>query len=126
MPAKGDTKFFIGKVEHQINQAHRMTARYIFFDNFIANNIGGGTTSVQRATDFTDTQHSFAAQLVSTFGNNLLNELRVQYATRDQGRVPGSQAGTGPAINVTGAANFGGRLPVAPTRGSPSRRRSSR
>lgn len=110
MPAVGDTKFFIGKVEHQLSQSNRLTARYIYFDNFITNNIGGGLTSVQRGTDFTDKQHSFAAQLVTTFGSNLLNELRVQYATREQGRVPGSEAGTGPAINITGAANFGGPI----------------
>jgi hypothetical protein len=110
MPAEGDTKFLIGKVDHQLAQAHRLTVRYIFFDNNIANNVGGGLTSVQRATDFTDRQHSTAGQVVSTFGSNVLNELRVQYATRNQGRVPGSQAGTGPAINVSGAANFGGPI----------------
>jgi hypothetical protein len=110
MPAAGDTKFAIGKIDHELTQAHRLSVRYIFFDNFISNNIGGGITSVQRATDFSDRQHSTAAQLVSTFGNALLNELRVQYATRTQGRVPGKQAGTGPAINVTGAANFGGPI----------------
>lgn len=111
MPAEGDTKFAIGKIDHQLSQAHRLSVRYIFFDNFISNNIGGGITSVQRATDFTDRQHSTAGQVVSTFGNNLLNELRVQYATRAQARVPGSQAGNGPAINITGVAQFGG--PVA-------------
>lgn len=110
MPAVGDTKFFIGKIDHQINDTNRLTARYIFFDNFISNNVGGGLTSVQRGTDFTDRQHSFASQLVSTFGTNLLNEVRVQYATREQGRQPGSQAGTGPAINITGVANFGGPI----------------
>ena len=108
MPSVGDTKFFIGKLDHQINGNNRATARYIFFDNFISDNIGGGLNSVQRGTDFTDRQHSVAAQVVSTFGNNLLNELRVQYATRKQGRVPGVKAGTGPAVTVTGAANFGG------------------
>jgi hypothetical protein len=111
MPAVADTRFAIGKVDQQITQTNRLTARYIFFDNTISNNIGGGLNSVQRATDFSDRQHSFAAQVVSTLGSNLLNELRVQYATRNQGRVPGAQAATGPAINVSGAANFGG--PVA-------------
>jgi hypothetical protein len=111
MPAEGDTKFAIGKIDHQLSQVHRLTFRYIFFDNVISNNIGGGITSVQQATDFTDRQHSTAGQLISTFGNNLLNEARVQYATRTQGRIPGEFAGTGPAITVAGVANFGG--PVA-------------
>ena len=85
--------------------------RYIFFDNFITNNVGGGITSVERGTDFNDRQHSTAAQLVSTIGPSLLNELRVQYATRAQCRVPGSRPARGPAINIANVANFGG--PVA-------------
>ena len=110
MPAAGDTKFAIGKVDHQAGANHRMNLRYIFFDNFISNNIGGGITSVQRGTDFTDRQHSTAGQVVSTFGGAMLNELRVQYATRSQARVPGSDAGTGPAINIPGVAQFGGPI----------------
>ncbi|MBM3820340.1 MAG: hypothetical protein FJW14_15170 [Acidimicrobiia bacterium] len=110
MPAAGDTKFAIGKVDHQLSPTNRLNVRYIFFDNFISNNVGGGLNSVQRGTDFTDRQHSTAGQLVSTIGTAMLNELRVQYATRSQSRAPGSQAGTGPAVNVTGVANFGGPI----------------
>jgi hypothetical protein len=108
MPAEGNTKFAIGKVDHQLAQPHRLTVRYIFFDNLIANNIAGGFNSVQRGTDFSDRQHSTAAQVVSMFGTSLLNEARVQYATRSQGRVPGPFAGTGPGITISGVANFGG------------------
>ena len=64
--------------------------------------------SVQQGTDFSDRQHSTAGQLVSTLGSGVLNELRVQYATRTQSRAPGSQAGTGPGIRINGVANFGG------------------
>jgi hypothetical protein len=111
MPRGLDTEFAIGKVDHQFNDANRLSLRYIFFDNFINNNIGGGLNSVQRGTDFSDRQHSTAAQLVSTVTPTLLNELRVQYATRAQGRVPGTLAGSGPAIVITGVANFG--APIA-------------
>ena len=111
MPRGLNTEFAIGKVDHQFNQSHRLAARYIFFDNFINNNIGGGLNSVQRGTDFSDRQHSTAVQLISTLTPTLLNELRTQYATRAQGRAPGSAAGTGPAITISGIANFGG--PVA-------------
>jgi len=113
MPALENTKFAIGKVDHQLAPSQRLSVRYIFFDNFITNNIGGGITSVQRATNFNDRQHSAAGQLVSTFGNSLLNEARLQYATRTQGRVPGTQAGNGPAININGVANFGGPIGAA-------------
>jgi len=113
MPALENTKFAIGKIDHQLSPSHRLSARYIFFDNFITNNIGGGITSVQRATNFSDRQHSSAGQLVSTFGNRLLNEARMQYATRLQSRAPGTQAGTGPAITISGVASFGGPIGAA-------------
>src|SRR5690606_17988562 len=63
-----NTEFAIGKVDHQINQANRLSVRYMFFDNFITANVGGGLTSAQRATDFADRQHSTGAQLISTIG----------------------------------------------------------
>ena len=105
-----NTEFAIGKIDHQLNASNRVSVRYIFFDNFITANVGGGVLSAQRGTDFTDRQHSTAAQLISTIRTNLLNELRVQYATRAQGRTPAALAGTGPAINVTNVANFGGPI----------------
>ncbi|HXG87557.1 MAG TPA: TonB-dependent receptor [Vicinamibacterales bacterium] len=111
IPRGLNTEFAIGKVDHQFNQSNRLSVRYIYFDNLINNNIGGGINSVQRGTDFSDRQHSSAAQLITTLTPTILNELRVQYATRAQGRQPGSAAGTGPAIAITGIANFG--APVA-------------
>jgi hypothetical protein len=113
MPALENTKFAIGKVDHQLSPSQRLSVRYIFFDNFITNNIGGGITSVQRASNFSDRQHSTAGQLVSTFGNSLLNEARLQYATRAQSRAPGTQPGTGPAITISGVASFGGPIGAA-------------
>jgi hypothetical protein len=111
MPRGLNTEFAIGKVDHQVNDMNRLSVRYMFFDNFINNNVGGGLTSVQRGTDFSDRQHSTGAQLISTVTPTLLNEFRFQYATRAQGRAPGTQAGTGPAINITQVANFG--APIA-------------
>jgi hypothetical protein len=108
-----NTEFAIGKVDHQINPANRLSVRYMFFDNFITANVGGGLLSVQRANDFTDRQHSTGAQLVSTIGNGLLNEFRFQYATRAQARVNNPLSGTGPAINIPNVAQFGG--PIAAT-----------
>jgi len=108
-----NTEFAIGKVDHQINPANRLSVRYMFFDNNISANVGGGILSVQRATDFTDRQHSTGAQLISTIGSSLLNEFRFQYATRAQARTPNALAGTGPAINIPNVAQFGG--PIAGT-----------
>jgi outer membrane receptor protein involved in Fe transport len=110
MPALANTKFGIVKIDHQFSATERLSIRTIVFDNFITNNIGGGITSVQRGTDFNDRQYSTAGQFVSMIGHNLLNEARVQYATRKQGRVPGAQGGSGPAVNIPSAANFGGPI----------------
>jgi hypothetical protein len=110
MPTALNTEFAIGKMDHQLSQNNRLSVRYIFFDNFINDNVGGGLNSVERGTDFSDRQHSTGVQLISTVTPTLLNELRVQYATRAQSRVPGAQGGTGPAITVTGIANFGGPI----------------
>jgi hypothetical protein len=110
MPRGLNTEFAIGKIDHQLSSANRLSVRYMFFDNFITANVGGGNVSVQRANDFADRQHSTGAQLISTIGSSMLNELRVQYATRAQSRVPNAASGTGPAINVTGVANFGGSV----------------
>ncbi len=110
MPRGLNTEFAIGKIDHQLNAGHRLSFRYMFFDNFITANVGGGNVSVQRANDFADRQHSTGGQLISTLGATTLNELRVQFATRSQSRVPNAMSGTGPAINVTGVANFGGSV----------------
>jgi hypothetical protein len=105
-----NTEFAIGKVDHQLSDGNRLSVRYMFFDNFITANVGGGLLSVQRANDFTDRQHSTGAQLISTLRGSTLNELRVQYATRAQSRAPNALSGSGPAINVTGVAQFGGPI----------------
>ena len=106
-----NTEFAIGKVDHQLSPGNRLSVRYMFFDNFITANVGGGILSVQRANDFADRQHSTGAQLISTMGATTLNEFRVQYATRSQSRAPNALSGTGPAVNIAGVAQFGG--PVA-------------
>jgi hypothetical protein len=110
MPRGLNTEFAIGKIDHQLSAGNRLSFRYMFFDNFITANVGGGNVSVQRANDFADRQHSTGAQLISTLGAATLNELRVQFATRAQNRVPNAMSGTGPAVNITGVANIGGPI----------------
>ena len=107
IPASQAVTFLLGKVDHQLNQANRLSFRYLFFDNDSPYNIGGGLNTPERATDFLDRMHSASAQLVSTLGGTRLNELRLQYAQRHQSRTPSDTAGTGPAIVVSGVANFG-------------------
>ena len=117
-----NTEFAIGKVDHQLSAGNRLSVRYMFFDNFITANVGGGILSVQRANDFADRQHSTGAQLISTIGATTLNELRVQYATRARAacrmRCPGPvRRSTSPASRSSAA-----RSPRSPIQGSASRR----
>jgi hypothetical protein len=102
-------KFIIGKLDYQLNGSNRLTTRWVQFHNDAPYNSGGGTSTLERATDFLDAMDSVATQMVSTFGSNLLNELRVQYAHRHQSSVANSDSGTGPAITISSPAiSFGG------------------
>ncbi len=91
-------KFAIAKADYQMGG-----------NNHAPYNSGGGTATLERATDFLDAMDSTAGQLVSSFGSNRLNELRFQYAHRHQGSVANSDSGTGPAVAISAPAiSFGG------------------
>ena len=107
IPAHQKVNFGFGKTDYQINNANHLSLRYFLFKNFSASNIGGGLTTLERATDFTDRMDSASGQLVSMVGQSMLNELRVQYARRHQFRTQGVSV-DGPAVTVSGVAQFGG------------------
>ncbi|PYQ55707.1 MAG: hypothetical protein DMF78_01140, partial [Acidobacteria bacterium] len=116
IPASQTVDFFLGKTDYQIAPEHKFSARYFFFKNESPFNInvlgpGGSPNTVDQGTDFHDRMDSVAGQLISSFGPNRLNELRLQFARRHQSRTASDGAGTGPAIAVSGIAVFGG--PVA-------------
>lgn len=108
VPAQQSVNFGFGKLDHQLGGNHRLAARYFLFKNFSESNIGGGLNTLERATDFTDRMDSASAQLISTFGSSLLNEFRFQYARRHQFRTAAATAAAGPAVTVSGIAQFGG------------------
>ncbi len=66
IPAHQKVNFVFGKTDYQLNAANLLSARYFLFKNFSPSNIGGGLTTTDRATDFTDRMDSASAQLVST------------------------------------------------------------
>jgi len=104
-------KFKIAKGDYQVSPGTRLTARWIQFHNDAPYNSGGGTATLERATDFLDAMDSTAAQLVSSLGSNKLNELRFQYAHRHQSSVANADSGTGPAITISAPAiSFGAPL----------------
>jgi hypothetical protein len=110
IPATQAAKFFIGKMDYQLNAANRLTGRTIMFRNDSPyNGSGGGLNSLERATDFLDSMNSTAAQLVTMLGNRQLNEFRVQYANRSQGSTRNADSGSGPGVDVLGI-RFGSPL----------------
>ena len=113
VPREQTARFFIGKLDYQLAQNHRLTGRTIIFRNDSPNNIAGGLTTLERTTDFLDAMESTSGQLVSSFGARMVNELRVQYARRVQGREGNDLSGSGPAINIPGVASFGGPIATA-------------
>jgi carboxypeptidase family protein/TonB-dependent receptor-like protein len=102
-------KFAIAKTDYQISGGNRFTARWIQFHNDAPYNSGGGTNTLERATDFLDAMDSIAGQLVSSLGSSQLNEFRFQYAHRHQSSVANSDSGTGPAVSISNPSiGFGG------------------
>ena len=112
MPATQKVHFAIAKIDHQFNASHKLSLREFWFKNDSPYNVGGGATTIQRGTDFNDKMNTLSAQLISQLGGTRLNELRVQFAQRDQSRVASDSSVTGPAINITGAQaiSFGSPL----------------
>lgn len=107
IPANQSVPFAFGKVDYQVTPTTLVTGRYFYFQNLSLSNIGGGLTTTDRATDFHDKMGSAALQANTTIGSSQLNELRYQFAQRHQFRTIGTGV-AGPAITVSGIANFGG------------------
>lgn len=111
--------FLIGKIDWQAGPRHRVSARSLGFINpspFVG---PGGLTAESRAVDLFARMASTAVQVVSTPAASVLNELRVQVASRLTTRERSPFSGTGPAVDIAGVANIGG--PVAAVQGAGSR-----
>jgi hypothetical protein len=107
IPAHQKVNFGFGKTDYQLSPGSLLSVRYFGFKNLSPSNVPGVLATTDRATDFTDRMDSTSAQVVSTIGGSMLNELRVQYARRHQFRTPGASV-DGPAVVVSGIAEFGG------------------
>jgi hypothetical protein len=107
VPAYQSVRFFLGTIDAQLAQGHRLTGRVNWFENNNPFNGGaGGTTTIERGFDYKDAMSSTAVQVVSNWGSNRLNELRTQYAQRHFHR----QTHDGPdgiSVTITNAISFG-------------------
>ena len=108
VPAYQSVRFFLGKIDYQVAQGHRLTTRVNWFENDNPYNGGaGGTTTIERGFDYKDAMSSTAVQFVSSWGSNRLNELRAQYAQRHFNRKSHAGAAEGISVNITNAISFG-------------------
>jgi hypothetical protein len=108
VPGYQSVRFFLGKIDYQVAQGHRLTTRVNWFENNNPYNGGaGGTTTIERGFDYKDAMSSTAAQLVSNWGANRLNELRTQYARRHFHRQSHEGGPEGISVNITNAISFG-------------------
>jgi len=107
VPAYQSVRFFLGKIDTQLAQGHRLTGRVNWFENNNPYNGGaGGTTTIERGFDYKDAMSSTAVQVVSNWGSNRLNELRTQYARRHFARKS-HDGPEGISVNITNAISFG-------------------
>jgi hypothetical protein len=110
IPFKQSVYFYMAKADWQVNSRNRVSIRYMHHSNDSPynNSTIGGLFLISQSYNFVDRSHVGAVQVVSTFSSRAVNELRGQVAYRGQQNDLFSGSGTGPAITVTGVANFGG------------------
>ena len=107
IPTQQNAHFFIVRTDAQLTSQHRLTGRFNYFKNLTTSNTAGGISTLERTIDFDDKSYAGAAQLISTFSANLLNEFRFQYAKRNSVNRPSPFTPTGPSIVISGIASFG-------------------
>jgi hypothetical protein len=94
------------RIDHQLGTASRLQTRYSLYDvsSLNARNVSG-LNDVSRGTALEDNDQNAAATMLSTFAADTINEMRVQY-TRSRLDAPANDP-IGPAVNISGVANFG-------------------
>jgi hypothetical protein len=107
VPFSQNVTFFLGKVDYQISQNNRLTARYNYFRNESPYNNAGGLTLASATYLFKDRAPSVAVQLISILSPNLVNEFRFSAPRRYQRQVDFEGSVQGPYIVVSNVANFG-------------------
>jgi hypothetical protein len=106
VPGGNDVSNFFVRVDHKLNAANLLSARYSFYDiSAINSRTVGGLNSVSRGTSLGDRDQTFAVSNVTTLSRRSINEARFQF-TRSRLTAPVNDL-TGPAVTINGVANFG-------------------
>jgi hypothetical protein len=107
-PRQEDLATILGKIDHALADAHRLSSRLNFTRNK-GTNMGGGTLILSRATEnlesFTNAGISSVTSLSSSFGSRLFAETKIQFSREDR---PRRAQGTGPQVQITDTGTFGG------------------
>ena len=108
-----DVSNLFARADHRVNGSNLFTARYSLYDISSPNSRNvGALSATSRGTALANRDQTLAAGLVSTLGAGAVNEARAQ-VTRSRLAAPVNDD-TGPAVNISGVANFG-TATVSPT-----------
>src|SRR6185295_6142991 len=97
---------FFAKADYAVTNSNRLAMRYGFYDISSPNarNVGGLST-VSRGTIVADRDQTIAVNDLTTLTGSATNEMRFQL-TRSRFVAPGNDL-IGPAVSISGVANFG-------------------
>ncbi|HEV2386671.1 MAG TPA: TonB-dependent receptor [Candidatus Acidoferrales bacterium] len=108
-PSVEHSTFVDSRVDWTINSKNQAFLRFNYFRNeYPFNTAVGGLNSLDAASDFHDRAYIIGTQIVSSFTPTLLNEFRFSWPYRKEKHVPNPLDGPGPAITISGVANFNG------------------
>jgi hypothetical protein len=112
-PSVQHAQFLDVRGDWNINEKNRVFARVNYFRNeYPFNTAVGGLNLIAAEADFRDRAHVGGLQWVSTISPQMVNEFRFSYPYRNEKHVPGSLTGPGPAVTISGVANFNGSVSV--------------
>ena len=97
---------FLARADHRLNPDNQLMIRYNFYDINSGNSRGvGGLNASSRGTSLENRDQTIAVSEVATLSPQSSNEARFQF-TRSRLAAPPNDL-TGPAISISGVANFG-------------------
>lgn len=106
VPASFDTTNVFARVDHNLRSENQLSGRYsLYHIDAINSRTVGGLNSISRGSGLADTDQNFAFSDIATIKRRMLSETRVQF-TRSRLEAPIND-GLGPAVSISGVANFG-------------------
>jgi outer membrane receptor protein involved in Fe transport len=95
-----------GRIDHRVDDGDQAFVTYNYYQISAVNaRTVGGLNAVSRGTDLVNRDDTINAGNITTLSSNALNELRFQYR-RSRLAAP-VKDDVGPAVNISGVANFG-------------------